>query len=297
MTAAADPLRLAIIVGSTRSGRKSSAVAAWVASGAERRDDIDVEIVDLAEHHLPFFDEPVPPIVGEYLHDHTRAWANVIAAFDGFIFVTPEYNHSVPGVLKNAIDYLFAEWSDKVAGFVTYGVDGGVRAADHLRIVLGELRVADVRTQVSLSLELDFVGYETFKARADHQETLAALFDELVSWGRALRQVRRGFLPPPARSEAIVIRTRVKPADQAGYRAELTALYDELRAAHPSGYQSMTFQVGSDETHYVDVAIGVELPGPVTDLPSFPRFRDGLEDRCEAREAEDVKLIHSYGLG
>ena len=186
-----DTIRLAIVAGSTRVGRKSDLVARWAATGAATRNDLSAEIVDLAEHPLPHFDEPVPPIVGEYLHDHTRAWADVIAPFDAFIFVTPEYNHSIPGVLKNAIDHLFAEWNDKAAGFISYGVDGGVRAAEHLRVILGEVRVADVRRQVALSLEHDFAGWEAFEPRPEQNEVLAEMLDELVSWGGALRGLRR----------------------------------------------------------------------------------------------------------
>jgi NAD(P)H-dependent FMN reductase len=189
-TSPTDQLHLAIVTGSTRPGRKSLDVARWVERLAAGRDDLTTTIVDLADHPLPHLDEPSPPITGEYLHRSTRVWAEVIDPFDGFVFVTPEYNHSVPGVLKNAIDHLFAEWNDKVGGFVTYGPYGGVRAAEHLRAILGELKVADVRQQVVLSLQTDFVGYADFAPDPGHADTLAAMFAELVSWGRALRSVR-----------------------------------------------------------------------------------------------------------
>lgn len=297
MAATLDPVHLAIIVGSTRVGRKSDAVARWAAQAADRRGDLTVDVVDLSAHPLPHFDEPVPPIVGEYQHPHTIAWANVIAGFDGFIFVAPEYNHSMPGVLKNAIDHLYGEWNDKVASFITYGGDGGVRAAEHLRVVLGELRVADVRRQVALSLRHDFVGYEDFAPREEHEETLDAMFDELVSWGRALRDVRHARSEPPAALDAIIIRTRVKASERARYRAQLDAVYDDLRASRPSNYRSLTFQIGDDDAEYLDVAVGPELPGPVGELASFQDFRTGLEDRCDARTADTVELLHAYGIG
>jgi NAD(P)H-dependent FMN reductase len=94
--------------------------------------------------------------MGQYQNAHTKQWADLIASFDGFVFVTPEYNHSTSGVLKNAIDYLYAEWNNKAVGFVSYGSVGGARAAEHLRLVAGELQMADVRQQVALSLLTEF---------------------------------------------------------------------------------------------------------------------------------------------
>ena len=117
-----DPaIRVAVITGSTRPNRHSDSVAEWVLGRAALRDDIDAELVDLTTVDLPIYDEPMPPIMGEYAHEHTRAWAATIEAFDAFVFVTPEYNRSIPAVLKNAIDFLYAEWNDKAAGFVSYG--------------------------------------------------------------------------------------------------------------------------------------------------------------------------------
>src|SRR5213595_2228546 len=121
-------VRIAVVVGSTRPGRRSRQVADWVFSRATKHGGADFEILDLAEHTLPLLDEPIPPSLGDYKHEHTKAWARTISRFDGFIFVTAEYNHSVPGVLKNALDFLYAEWNNKAAGFVSYGSAGGVRA-------------------------------------------------------------------------------------------------------------------------------------------------------------------------
>jgi NAD(P)H-dependent FMN reductase len=101
---------------------------------------------------LPLLDEPVPPSMGQYSQPHTKAWAAKIDSFDGYVFVTPEYNHGISGALKNAIDFLYREWNNKAAGFVGYGSAGGVRAVESLRLVMGELQVADVRNQVMLSL-------------------------------------------------------------------------------------------------------------------------------------------------
>lgn len=181
--------RIAIIVGSTRPGRKAEDVATWVHGVATQRGDADFEVVDIAEHDLPMLDEPVPPAMGQYDHEHTRRWAERVAALDGFVFVTPEYNHSTSAALKNALDYLSAEWGDKAAGFVSYGAAGGVRAVEHLRTILGELSVADVRAQVSLTFATDFPD-QVFTPGPGQEEALTAVLDQVVAWSRALAPLR-----------------------------------------------------------------------------------------------------------
>lgn len=128
--------------------------------------------------------------MGKYSKEHTKKWAARIAEFDGYVFVTPEYNHGISGALKNAIDYLYAEWNNKAAGFVGYGSAGGVRAVEALRLVMGELQVADVRAQVMLSLRTDFENYTTFKPADYHNQSVETMLDQLVSWSRAMRTVR-----------------------------------------------------------------------------------------------------------
>src|SRR6478736_4284346 len=155
-------LKVGIIVGSTRPGRKAEAVARWVHEIAQKRTDAEFEVVDIQDFNLPLLDEPVPPSLGQYSKPHTKAWAAKIDSFDAFVFVTPEYNHGTSGALKNAIDFLFREWNDKAAAFVGYGVAGGVRAVEHLRLVMGEIKIADVRAQVALSLIHDLEGFTTF---------------------------------------------------------------------------------------------------------------------------------------
>ena len=183
-------LKIAIILGSTRPNRRGEAVAKWVHELARPRTDAEVELVDLKDFNLPLLDEPLPPSRGQYAHDHTKAWSARIAPFDAFVFVTPEYNHSTPGALKNAIDFLYGEWNNKAAGFVSYGSTGGTRAVEHLRLIMAELQIADVRAQVALSLYTDFENFEAFKPAAQHEKSLKSLFDQLVAWGRALRTVR-----------------------------------------------------------------------------------------------------------
>jgi NAD(P)H-dependent FMN reductase len=181
---------IAIVVGSTRPGRRSRQVADWVFSRATKHGGADFEILDLADYKLPLLDEPVPPSLGDYKHEHTRAWARTISRFDGFIFVTAEYNHSVPGVLKNALDFLYAEWNNKAAGFVSYGSAGGVRAVENLRLIAGELQIADVRAQVALPFATEFENFRTFTPSENAEEALNPLLDQLISWTTALKTLR-----------------------------------------------------------------------------------------------------------
>ncbi|MFI6868846.1 NADPH-dependent FMN reductase [Nocardia sp. NPDC050406] len=182
--------RIGIILGSTRPNRKGPQIAQWVLETAARRGDAEFELIDLRDHPLPHLDEPAPPLFGPSSHAHTRAWAERIAAFDGFVIVTPEYNGGVPGVLKNAIDHVCGEWADKAVGFVSYGVNGGVRAVVQLRTVCGTLGLADVGYQVALSLLTDFENHATFVPQDHHVAALDKTLDQLLAWSTALAPLR-----------------------------------------------------------------------------------------------------------
>jgi len=185
-------LKVGIIVGSTRPGRKAAAVAKWAYDLLKNRKDAEFEIVDIDDYKLPLLDEPVPPLMGQYSKAHTKTWSAKIASLDAFIFVTPEYNHSTSAALKNAIDFLYREWNDKAAGFIAYGSAGGVRAVEHLRLVMGEIKVADVRAQVMLSLFADFEAFTTFRPLELHDKSVHAMADDLIAWGGALKWLREG---------------------------------------------------------------------------------------------------------
>jgi NAD(P)H-dependent FMN reductase len=185
-------LRIAIILGSTRPGRKGKSVADWVADKAAERTAAEYELVDLVDNPLPHIDEPMPPSLGQYAGEHTKAWAEKIASYDGFVFVSPEYNHSTSGVLKNAIDYLYGEWNNKAAAFVSYGSLGGARAIEHLRGICSELQIAHVRQQLSFSMFTDFENFSVFAPGPQHDEAAVTLFDQLESWTRAMKSVREG---------------------------------------------------------------------------------------------------------
>lgn len=184
-------IKVAIILGSTRPGRVGEAVARWVLDIAQKRTDAEYELIDIKDFDLPLLDEPIPASLAKYANAHTKAWAAKIAPFDAFVFVTAEYNHGIPAALKNALDYLYAEWNNKAAGFVSYGSANGARSVEHLRGVMGELQIADVRAQVMLSLATDFESYTVFKPHARHEKHAATMLDQVVSWGTALQTVRR----------------------------------------------------------------------------------------------------------
>ncbi|WP_371405990.1 NAD(P)H-dependent oxidoreductase [Kribbella sp. NBC_00662] len=183
-------LKIAIILGSTRPGRNGKAVADWALAQAQNRTGATYELVDLLDYPLPHLDESIPPAVGQYAGEHTKAWAEKIAEYDGFVFVTPEYNHSTSGVLKNAIDYLYAEWNNKAAGFVSYGSLGGARAIEHLRGISAELQIATVRQQLSFSMFTDFENFSEFRPGPQHEAAATVLFDQLESWTGALKRIR-----------------------------------------------------------------------------------------------------------
>jgi NAD(P)H-dependent FMN reductase len=183
-------VKIAIVVGSTRPGRNGDTVARWGHQLAAKRPDAEFELVDVADYGLPLLDEPVPPSMGQYSNEHTKRWAAKIAEFDGYVFVTPEYNHSTSGALKNALDYLYAEWNNKAAGFVGYGTAGGTRAVEQLRLIASELQMATVRAQVSLSLFTDFENFSAFNPAGHHEIAMNTLLDQLISWSRAMKSTR-----------------------------------------------------------------------------------------------------------
>ncbi|HYB96627.1 MAG TPA: NAD(P)H-dependent oxidoreductase [Vicinamibacterales bacterium] len=183
-------LNVGIILGSTRPNRNGEAVAKWVLEKTHGRTDARYELVDIKDYELPLLDEPIPPSQGKYSQPHTKRWAEKIASLDAFVFVTPEYNHSTSGALKNAIDFLYREWNNKAAGFVSYGSAGGARAVECLRLIMGELQVADVRAQVMFSLFTDFKNFSEFAPDPRHEKELDALLRQLTAWGGALKGVR-----------------------------------------------------------------------------------------------------------
>ncbi|WP_010529174.1 NADPH-dependent FMN reductase [Lentibacillus jeotgali] len=184
-------LNIGIILGSVREGRNAEAVTNWVHDFAvKRNDDVTYEIVDLADYQLPLMGAPIPEAQKQEAQSAIKAWSEKMASFDGYIIVAPEYNHAIGGALKNALDYLKPEVADKAAGLVGYGSLGGARAHENLRLIFGELQVADVQTAVTFSLMTDFENFSVFKPAEYHADNANKMLDQVIAWSGALKQVR-----------------------------------------------------------------------------------------------------------
>ena len=187
-----DTHRLMIVIASIRQGRGGLSVGRWFEEQAAQHEAFVLDVVDLAELDLPLMTEPNHPRLQRYTQQHTKAWSARVSAADAFVFVIPEYNHGLNAATKNAIDFLYAEWNNKAAGFVGYGSAGGVRAVEQLRLVMAEVQVATVRNQVALSLFTDFEEYTKFKPAAHHEKSLEQMLNQLVAWSGALKTLRDG---------------------------------------------------------------------------------------------------------
>ncbi len=183
---------LRIIIGSTRPGRVGPAVGAWIAERAREHGGFDVQVTDLAELNLPMLDEPNHPRLGQYTKQHTKDWSALIAASDAFVFVTPEYNYGFNGALKNAIDYLHAEWQNKAAGIVSYGgVAAGTRATQMLKQVLTALKIMPVPEAVNIPFVHQHLDDDKrFKSTELIDASATAMLDELVRWTQSMASLR-----------------------------------------------------------------------------------------------------------
>ncbi|KMY48569.1 NADPH-dependent FMN reductase [Peribacillus loiseleuriae] len=180
-----EMLKIGIVLGSTREGRVSPQVGEWVKGIADKRGDAEYEIIDIADFQLPFLgttDGTEPGIA---------AWNEKLANLDGFVFIVQEYNHSITGALKNALDFAREAWNNKAAGIVSYGSTGGARAAEHLRGIMGELMIADVRVHPTLSLFTDFENGSVFKPAELHLDNVNAMLDQVIAWSGALKPLRK----------------------------------------------------------------------------------------------------------
>jgi NAD(P)H-dependent FMN reductase len=181
-----------MLVCSTRPERVGPAVAGWAYDVATAHDhpDLDIDLVDLLEQRLPLLDEPEPASSGNYTKEHTKRWSRLVSGYDGFLFVTPEYNRGLPAALKNALDFLYQEWNNKAAGLVVYGSSGGLRVAEQLKSVLGELQIATVRAQVSISIYDDMTDFTVMSPRDFQEGNVATMLDQLAAWSGAMRRLR-----------------------------------------------------------------------------------------------------------
>lgn len=188
-------LKFALIIGSTRPNRFSEKTAAWIVEGARNRTDFSLDVLDLRDYPLPFYNEPAPaPYTGgAYSEPAAEAWRLKIGEYDGYIATVAEYNHGPTAVLKNAIDSAYYEWGRKPIGFVSHGGAGGVRAVEQLRLNAVELHMAPVRSEVNIGRE-PYLRILREGASMDDFDYIVgartALFDDLVWWGQALKTAR-----------------------------------------------------------------------------------------------------------
>lgn len=185
-------IKIKIITGSVRPGRFNIQPATWIYSVAQKRKDVSAELLDLLEIKLPFFDEPTPPSQKQYSKEHTKRWSKTIDGADGFIFVTPEYNHGVSPALKNAVDYLFYEWHYKPVCFISYGsLAGGARSVEHWRGIAAEVKMYDLREQIMLPNyweHLDESGKYQFSKQ--HEQSANEMLDSLIFWAGKMKEAR-----------------------------------------------------------------------------------------------------------
>jgi NAD(P)H-dependent FMN reductase len=184
---------LQIVIASTRPVRVGPAVAAWIRDRAVAHGGFDVELIDLAEVNLPMLDEPQHPRLGQYVGQHTKDWSASVARSDAFIFVLPEYNHGYTAPIKNAIDFLNAEWRYKPVGFVSYGgVAAGTRAMQMLKPVLIVLKMVPLAEAVNIPFVQQFIdGQGVFQASEILAAAATDMLDELVRWTAALATMRQ----------------------------------------------------------------------------------------------------------
>ncbi|MER9023981.1 NAD(P)H-dependent oxidoreductase [Mesorhizobium sp. M0815] len=186
--------KIAIVIGSTRAARFADVPAQWIAKIARSHADIDVEVVDLRDFPLPFFDEVASSAWAPSQNEVAQRWQKKVAGFDGFIFTAAEYNHGPTAVLKNAIDYAANEWNKKATGFVGYGSVGGARAVEQLRLHAVELQMAPVKSAVHIAWA-DFLAVKQGEKKLDEFEHLnqaaTALVNDIAWWARVLKTARQ----------------------------------------------------------------------------------------------------------
>ncbi len=195
-------IKIKVIIGSTRQTRFSEKPAQWIFEEAKKCEGAEMELLDLRDYPMPFFDDPTPPSMagGVYANETVKKWAEKINDGDAFIMVTPEYNHGYPAVLKNALDVLFPEWNRKPVGFVGYGSAMGVRAVEQLRLVVVELQMTPIRNAIHIPVDI-FIGAlmgtgpngpEMFKPIRENPmgDRVQLFFDELLWSAKALKAAR-----------------------------------------------------------------------------------------------------------
>lgn len=187
--------KIGIIIGSTREGRFADKPTEWIRKIAAARQDFEVEVVDLRDYPLPFFDETAGPAYAPSEKEEVKRWQAKVAELDGYIVIAAEYNRGPTAVLKNALDYAYNEWNNKPVAFVAYGGVGGARAVEQLRLHAVELQMAPTRAAVHI-LFPDYLaavqGQKTLDEMEHLNQSAAGMLDQLAWWTKALTAARKG---------------------------------------------------------------------------------------------------------
>jgi len=200
-----EKIKIKIIIGSTRQSRFSEKPARWIYEEAKKLEGVDVELLDLRDYPMPFFDSPISPAAaeGKYENEIVQKWAEKIKEGDAFIVVTPEYNHGYPAVLKNAMDVIYPEWNKKPIGFVSYGGAVGARAVEQLRQVAIELQMSPIRNAIHIPVDIflsaakdkEERGIEIFEPirKSSATDRVQIFFNDLLWWARVLKYGRENI--------------------------------------------------------------------------------------------------------
>jgi len=183
--------KLTVILASVREGRAGEAIAQWFVTRAKEHGKFDVQLTDLKELNLPILDEPHHPRFKTYVHDSTKAWSAIVDASDAFVFVTPEYNYTLPPALVNALDTVYHEWTYKPVGFVSYGgVSGGMRAVQTAKLMVTGFKMMPMIEAVNIPFFSQLIEGGVFKSNDVHDKAAPVMLDELLRWANALKPLR-----------------------------------------------------------------------------------------------------------
>jgi len=185
-------MKLTVIIASVREGRQGEAVARWFVERATQHGKFDVEVADLKDHDLPIFDEPQHPRLKKYVHDSTKQWSALVDGSDAFVFVTPEYNYTMPPALVNALDTLYHEWTYKPVGFVSYGgVSGGIRSVQTAKLMVTGFKMMPMVEAVNIPFFTQLIENGVFKSNETYDKAVPVMLDELLKWTEALKPLRQ----------------------------------------------------------------------------------------------------------
>jgi NAD(P)H-dependent FMN reductase len=183
--------KLTVVLASVRDGRGGEAIARWFVTRAKEHSKFDVELADLKELNLPILDEPHHPRLKKYVHDSTKRWSEIVGGSDAFVFVTPEYNYTIPPALVNALDTVYHEWTYKPVGFVSYGgISGGMRAVQTEKLMVTGFKMMPMVEAVNIPFYTQFVENGVFKSNETHDKAVPVMLDELLRWAEALKVLR-----------------------------------------------------------------------------------------------------------